>query len=251
MSEATVLVVEDEEAYIDALQVGLTREGFKVEVARTGLEALRMIGSVAPDVVLLDIMLPGISGLDVCREIRRTSNVPIVMITAKSTELDIVLALELGADDYVTKPYRLRELVARIRVVLRRRVAPSAAEVPATDAAEKVYDLNGVRIEMDRFAVIVDGEQVAIPPKEFDLLLLLISYAGRVLTREVIIDRVWGHDYFGDTKTLDVHIKRLRKKIERNPDEPERIITHRGRGYMFTTSATPGTRPDDGELIDQ
>jgi two-component system, OmpR family, response regulator RegX3 len=237
MSEATILLVEDEEAYIDALQVGLAREGFRVEVARTGLEALRMIAAVAPDVVLLDIMLPGISGIDVCREIRRTSNVPIVMVTAKSSELDTVLALELGADDYVTKPYRLRELVARIRVVLRRRDGPATAEVPAIDAAEKVYDVNGVRIEMERFAVVVDGAPVSIPPKEFDLLLLLITYAGRVLTRETIIDRVWGHDYFGDTKTLDVHIKRLRKKIERNPDEPDRIITHRGRGYMFATSS--------------
>jgi two-component system, OmpR family, response regulator RegX3 len=236
MSDATILLVEDEEAYIDALQVGLAREGFKVEVARTGLEALRMISAVAPDVVLLDIMLPGISGIDVCREIRRTSNVPIVMVTAKSSELDTVLALELGADDYVTKPYRLRELVARIRVVLRRRETPSTADVPTIDAAEKVYDVHGVRIEMERFAVVVDGVPVSIPPKEFDLLLLLVSYAGRVLTRETIIDRVWGHDYFGDTKTLDVHIKRLRKKIERNPDEPERIITHRGRGYMFATS---------------
>ncbi len=228
MSSPIVLVVEDEEAFVDALTVGLTREGFRVEVARDGTEALRRVEEIEPDLILLDVMLPGISGVDVCREIRTRSSVPIIMVTAKSEEIDTVVALEVGADDYVTKPYRLRELVARIRAVLRRRVAAD------DDGAAGAVQIDGVVIDVESREVMVDGEPASLPRKEFELLLALMENAGRVLTRASLIDRVWGYDYVGDTKTLDVHVKRLRAKVEADPSHPERIVTIRGVGYRYT-----------------
>jgi len=226
-----VLVVEDEESYIDALNVGLRREGFAVEVARSGTEALQRFDEVDPDLILLDVMLPGVSGVDVCREIRSRSSVPIIMVTAKSSEIDTVVGLEVGADDYVTKPYRLRELVARIRAVLRRR--GSAAEPAVRDDVVHVGD---VEINVDSREVHLAGELVPLPLKEFELLLLLMEHAGKVLTRGTIIDRVWGYDYVGDTKTLDVHVKRLRAKIEDDPASPARLLTVRGVGYKYSAS---------------
>lgn len=226
--ETTVLVVEDEESFVDALVVGLKREGFLVKVARDGVEALALFDAVQPDLVLLDVMLPKMSGIDVCREIRSRSRVPIVMVTAKGSEIDTVVGLEVGADDYVTKPYRLRELVARMRAVLRR--APRDIDDP--DSAE-VLQVGDVRLDPERHEVTVRGERVTLPLKEFELLELLLANPGRVLTRDVLIDRVWGPHYVGDTKTLDVHIKRLRGKIEEEPSAPKRITTIRGLGYKF------------------
>jgi len=225
--EATVLIVEDEESFVDALTVGLKREGFRVQVARDGAEALTAFDAVQPDLVLLDVMLPRISGLDVCREIRSRSKVPIIMVSARTTEIDMVVGLEVGADDYVPKPYRLRELVARMRAALRRAPRP---ETPWDGSTLEVGD---VRLDPARHQVFVRGEEVALPLKEFELLELLLENAGRVLTRETLIDRVWGHDYVGDTKTLDVHVKRLRAKVEENPSSPTRIITIRGLGYKY------------------
>ena len=231
-TEATLLLVEDEESFIDALTVGLTREGFKVVVARDGAEALACFDEVAPDLVLLDVMLPKMSGLDVCRALRKKSNVPIIMVTARAGEIDTVVALEVGADDYVTKPYRLRELVARMRAVLRRggRDEGSAVEVAAVEVRTGAGD---VEVDVDRHEVKVRGQLVQLPLKEFDLLELLVANGGRVLTRDVILDRVWGSDYYGDTKTLDVHIKRLRQRVEPDPANPQRIITIRGLGYKY------------------
>ena len=224
----TVLVVEDEESFVEALVVGLKREGFLVRVATDGVEALEIFDQVRPDIVLLDVWLPRLSGIDVCRELRTRSRVPIVMVTAKSSEIDTVVGLEVGADDYVTKPYRLRELVARMRAVLRR--SPPAGEAPAYPDALEVGDL---RLDPQRHEVFLGGRQVVLPLKEFELLELLMGNAGRVLTRETLIDRVWGPHYVGDTKTLDVHIKRLRAKIEEDPSRPSRITTIRGLGYKF------------------
>jgi two-component system response regulator RegX3 len=229
MAELTVLVVEDEEAFVEALSVGLSREGFRVRVARDGAEALTVFDAVAPDLVLLDVMLPKVSGLDVCRELRRRSQVPIIMVTAKGEEIDTVVGLEVGADDYVTKPYRLRELVARMRAVLRRTPADRAVAEPTGE----VVQVGDVVIDPAAHEVTIRGEQVAMPLKEFELLLLLAENAGRVLPRETLIDRVWGLDYVGDTKTLDVHIKRLRGKVEDDPATPTRIVTIRGLGYKF------------------
>jgi two-component system, OmpR family, response regulator RegX3 len=233
-TEATLLLVEDEESFIDALTVGLTREGFKVVVARDGAEALACFDEVAPDLVLLDVMLPKMSGLDVCRALRKKSNVPIIMVTARAGEIDTVVALEVGADDYVTKPYRLRELVARMRAVLRRGGRDEGATIEV--AAVEVRSSSGVgdvEVDVDRHEVTVRGELVQLPLKEFDLLELLVANGGRVLPREVILDRVWGSDYDGDTKTLDVHIKRLRQRIEPDPANPQRIVTIRGLGYKY------------------
>jgi len=225
-----VLVVEDEESFIEALQLGLEREGFRVHVARDGAEALDVFDRVDPDLVLLDLMLPKVSGVDVCRTLRTRSDVPIIMVTAKSAEIDTVVGLEVGADDYVTKPYRLRELVARMRAVLRRRGdEPSGPSLPDDD----VIEVGDVRIDHERHEVQVRGELVTLPLKEFELLALLLEHAGRVLTRDQLIDRVWGTDYVGDTKTLDVHIKRLRSKIEPDPSRPVRIVTIRGLGYKY------------------
>jgi two-component system, OmpR family, response regulator RegX3 len=225
----TVLVVEDEESFIEALTVGLRREGFDVAIARDGLDALAAFDKVKPDLVLLDVMLPKMSGIDVCREIRTRSKVPIIMVTAKGAEIDTVVGLEVGADDYVTKPYRLRELVARMRAVLRRSSGEDDDDAP-TEAAVEVGD---VALDPERHEVVVRGEPVTLPLKEFDLLHVLLVNAGRVLPRDVLIDRVWGHDYVGDTKTLDVHVKRLRAKVEDDPGNPSRIITIRGLGYKY------------------
>jgi two-component system response regulator RegX3 len=227
----TVLVVEDEDSFIDALTIGLQREGFRVVAARDGIQALELFDSVHPDLVLLDVMLPRLSGIDVCRQLRARTKVPIIMVTAKSTEIDTVVGLEVGADDYVSKPYRLRELVARMRAVLRRAQVDDAT-APSADLLE----VGDVRLDPERHEVTVRGELVSLPLKEFELLALLLANAGRVLTRDTLIDRVWGSDYVGDTKTLDVHIKRLRAKVEPNPTSPTRIITYRGLGYKFDRS---------------
>jgi two-component system response regulator RegX3 len=224
----TVLIIEDEESFIEALVVGLKREGFLVTVARDGVEGLVMFDRVRPDLVLLDIWLPHKSGIDVCRELRTRTKVPIIMVTAKSSEIDTVVGLEVGADDYVTKPYRLRELVARMRAVLRRMPSGDAEE-----AAGEVLEVGGLRLDPGRHEVHLHGDQVPLPLKEFELLELLMGNAGRVLTRETLIDRIWGPHYVGDTKTLDVHVKRLRAKIEEDPARPARITTIRGLGYKF------------------
>jgi two-component system response regulator RegX3 len=231
VSQPTVLVVEDEASFVEALQIGLSREGFRVEVAGDGVEALERFKQVKPDVVLLDVMLPRVSGLDVCRQIRAQSSVPIIMVTAKSGEIDTVVGLEVGADDYVTKPYRIRELVARTRALLRRASGDSTDEVePAATSTLRVGD---VTLDPEAHRLTVRGTEVAVPLKEFEVLHLLLANAGRVLTREVLIDRVWGSDYVGDTKTLDVHIKRLRSKVEVDPSAPTRIVTIRGLGYKY------------------
>ena len=225
----TVLVVEDEESFVEALVVGLKREGFRVQVAHDGVEALEVFEATRPDLVLLDVMLPRMSGIDVCREIRgRGSRVPIIMVTAKGAEIDTVVGLEVGADDYVTKPYRLRELVARMRAVMRR----TPSEAAATASAEAI-EVGDVSLDPLRHEVRVRGEEITLPLKEFELLELLLDNAGRVLTRDTLIDRVWGPHYVGDTKTLDVHIKRLRTKVEDDPSRPTRITTIRGLGYRY------------------
>lgn len=230
MPAERVLVVEDEEAFVDALTVALGREGFEVSVARDGAEALDAVDEVDPDLILLDLMLPRVSGVDVCREIRATSKVPIIMVTAKSDEIDTVVGLEVGADDYITKPYRMRELIARMRAVLRRFDDTEADDGIAGPAPLEVRDIT---VDIERHEVTVRDEVIPMPLKEFELLSLLVGNAGRVLTRDTLIDRVWGHDYVGDTKTLDVHIKRLRSKIEEEPSNPTRIVTIRGLGYKF------------------
>jgi two-component system response regulator RegX3 len=222
-----VLVVEDEESFSDALSYMLEREGFDTAVAATGPDALAEFDRGGADIVLLDLMLPGLSGTEVCRQLRSRSAVPIIMLTAKDSEIDKVVGLELGADDYVTKPYSARELVARIRAVLRRRGENGDA------AGEQVLEAGPVRMDVERHVVAVDGEAVALPLKEFDLLELLLRNAGRVLTRMQLIDRVWGSDYVGDTKTLDVHVKRLRAKIEPDPANPQYLLTVRGLGYKL------------------
>ena len=231
-ASTTVLVVEDEDSFVEALEIGLAREGFLVVVARDGAEALDMFDAVAPDLVLLDVMLPKVSGIDVCRELRARSSVPIIMVTAKGAEIDTVVGLEVGADDYVTKPYRMRELVARMRAALRRQGMERPVTVETVTTAD-VVAVGEISVDHDRHVVTVRGQTVSLPLKEFELLSLLLTNAGRVLTRDVLIDRVWGTDYVGDTKTLDVHIKRLRSKIEEDPRQPTRIVTIRGLGYKF------------------
>ncbi len=221
-----VLVVEDEDSFSDALSYMLRKEGFDPVVANDGPQALAAFDRGGADLVLLDLMLPGLPGTEVCRQLRSRSSVPIIMLTAKDAEVDKVVGLELGADDYVTKPYSARELVARIRAVLRRR---GDAEAPVESALEA----GPVRMDVERHVVSVDGEPVALPLKEFDLLELLLRNAGRVLTRVQLIDRVWGSDYVGDTKTLDVHVKRLRAKIEPDPANPKYLVTVRGLGYKL------------------
>ena len=221
-----VLVVEDEDSFSDALSFMLRREGYEVVVASDGNAAVSEFDKHGPDLVLLDLMLPGISGTEVCRIIRGKSSVPIIMLTAKDGEVDKVVGLELGADDYVTKPFSSRELLARVRAVLRRH-GESEELLPAT------IEAGSVRIDIERHVVSVRGENITMPLKEFDLLELLVRNSGRVLTRNQLIDRVWGADYVGDTKTLDVHIKRLRAKIEIDPSTPIHINTVRGLGYKF------------------
>jgi len=224
---ARVLVVEDEESFSDALSYMLRKEGFEVGVAATGTQALTDFDRTGADIVLLDLMLPEMSGTEVCRQLRTRSHVPIIMVTARDSEIDKVVGLEIGADDYVTKPYSPRELVARIRAVLRRHGTDAAEAGTATLAA------GPVRMDVERHVVTVSGGPVALPLKEFELLEMLLRNAGRVLTRGQLIDRVWGADYVGDTKTLDVHVKRLRSKVEPEPSAPRHIVTVRGLGYKF------------------
>jgi two-component system response regulator RegX3 len=221
-----LLVVEDEDSFSDALSYMLRKEGFEVAVAPTGPEALDEFERTGADLVLLDLMLPGLPGTEVCRQLRAKSNVPVIMLTAKDSEIDKVVGLELGADDYVTKPFSHRELVARIRAVLRRHSDPEDL-MPAT------LEAGPVRMDVERHVVTVEGIQVQLPLKEFELLEILLRNAGRVLTRMQLIDRIWGADYVGDTKTLDVHVKRLRSKIEPDPGTPKHLVTVRGLGYKF------------------
>ncbi|GAB3293898.1 response regulator transcription factor [Parasphingorhabdus pacifica] len=221
-----VLIVEDEESFADPLAFMLRKEGFTAAVATTGQEALDEFDRNGADIVLLDLMLPGMSGTDVCKQLRQRSAVPVIMVTARDSEIDKVVGLELGADDYVTKPYSARELIARVRAVLRRGGEADEAESPALEAGP-------VRMDVERHVVTVSGEEVSLPLKEFDLLEYLLRNVGRVLTRAQLIDRVWGADYVGDTKTLDVHIKRLRSKLEPDPAEPTYLVTVRGLGYKF------------------
>jgi two-component system response regulator RegX3 len=230
MAEAPlILVVDDEESYRDALSVALEREGFRVALAADGQEALDQYEATRPSLVLLDVMLPRISGVDVCRELRSRSRVPIIMVTARSAEIDAVVGLEVGADDYVSKPFRLRELIARVRAALRR----SSEGETLDEATDEVLEVGDVRLDAGRHEVFVRGDPVALPLKEFELLELLLANAGRVLTRDVLIDRIWGPNYFGDTKTLDVHVKRLRAKVEDDPSTPTRVVTIRGVGYRY------------------
>ena len=239
-----VLLAEDEESFIEALEIGLAREGFAVTIARDGAIALELFKSGTFDLVLLDVMLPKMSGLDVCRAIRTTSNVPIIMVTAKAAEIDTVVGLEVGADDYVAKPYRLRELISRMRAVLRTSTAASdrdgrplhdaddARAAPrARELATTILTSGDIELDLDRHECVVRGHEVQLPLKEFELLEQLLASAGRVVTREALIDRVWGYDYVGDTKTLDVHIKRLRSRVEVDPSKPTLITTIRGLGY--------------------
>ncbi|GAA0675734.1 response regulator transcription factor [Kitasatospora atroaurantiaca] len=226
-----VLVVEDEESFSDALSYMLRKEGFEVAIAATGPDALEQFERNGADLVLLDLMLPGLPGTEVCRQLRVRSNVPVIMVTAKDSEIDKVVGLEIGADDYVTKPYSTRELVARIRAVLRRRGEDGNGN--ADGGGPGALEAGPVRMDVDRHVVTVDGAKVDLPLKEFDLLEMLLRNAGRVLTRMQLIDRVWGADYVGDTKTLDVHVKRLRAKIEPDPGAPRYLVTVRGLGYKF------------------
>ena len=224
----TILVVDDEQSYRDALAVALEQEGFIVETAADGAEAIARFDATRPALVLLDVMLPQMSGVDVCREIRKRSQVPIIMVTARNAEIDAVVGLEVGADDYITKPFRLRELVARVRAALRRGPFDDR-DVPS----EEVVEVGAVRLDAGRHEVFVADELVAMPLKEFELLEILLLNSGRVLTRDVLIDRVWGPNYYGDTKTLDVHVKRLRAKIEADPAHPTQLVTVRGVGYRY------------------
>ena len=221
-----ILIVEDESSLSEPLAFLLEREGYETAIAPDGPAALAEFDRAGADLVLLDLMLPGLPGTEVCREIRAISSVPIIMLTAKDSEVDIVVGLELGADDYVTKPYSTRELLARIRAVLRRRTDADVDD-------NLVLEAGTVRMDVERHAVTVDGKETAMPLKEFELLELLLRNTGRVLTRGQLIDRVWGSDYFGDTQTLDVHIKRIRSKIEKVPSEPTMLVTVRGLGYRF------------------
>lgn len=221
-----ILIVEDESSLSEPLAFLLEREGYETTIAKDGIAGLAEFDRNGADLLLLDLMLPGLAGTEVCREIRTRSSVPIIMLTAKDSEVDIVVGLELGADDYVTKPYSTRELLARIRAVLRRRIED-------IDDHESVLEAGTVRMDVERHSVTVDGIDVTMPLKEFELLELLLRNCGRVLTRGQLIDRVWGADYFGDTKTLDVHIKRIRSKIEKAPSQPTMLVTVRGLGYRF------------------
>ncbi|HEY3259335.1 MAG TPA: response regulator transcription factor [Pseudonocardiaceae bacterium] len=223
-----VLIVEDEESFADPLAFLLRKEGFSTAIAATGQQALDEFDRNGADIVLLDLMLPGMSGTDVCKALRQRSAVPVIMVTARDSEIDKVVGLEIGADDYVTKPYSARELIARIRAVLRR---GADAELDAT--APAALEAGPVRMDVERHVVTVAGREVSLPLKEFDLLEYLLRNAGRVLTRGQLIDRVWGADYVGDTKTLDVHVKRLRSKIEPDPSAPRHLVTVRGLGYKY------------------
>ncbi|MEH0109300.1 response regulator transcription factor [Tersicoccus sp. MR15.9] len=221
-----ILIVEDEESFSDPLSYLLGKEGYEVAVVDNGTDAISEFDRDGADLVLLDLMLPGLPGTEVCRQLRQRSNVPVIMLTAKDAEIDKVVGLELGADDYVTKPYSSRELVARVRAVLRRQGEPE-------ELVSATVEAGPVRMDVDRHVVTVSGEQVPLPLKEFELLEMLLRNAGRVLTRGQLIDRVWGSDYVGDTKTLDVHVKRLRSKVEPDPSSPRHLVTVRGLGYKF------------------
>ncbi|MDN5687757.1 MAG: response regulator transcription factor [Brachybacterium sp.] len=229
-----ILIVEDEESFSDPLSYSLRKEGYEVAVADNGTDGVRIFSVHGADLVLLDLMLPGMSGTEVCREIRRTSSVPVIMLTAKDDEFDKVLGLELGADDYVTKPYSSRELLARIKAVLRRGQDSAEVEEDATLTA------GGIMMDVERHVVQVRGEDVSLPLKEFELLEMLLRNVDRVLTRGQLIDRVWGANYVGDTKTLDVHVKRLRAKIEDDPKNPVHLVTVRGLGYKFDSAGAAG-----------
>ncbi|MGO3147244.1 MAG: response regulator [Leucobacter sp.] len=230
---AHILLVEDEESISKPLAYLLEREGYRVTVVDDGSEAVREYFSSNADLVLLDLMLPGLPGTEVCREIRQRSQVPIIMLTAKDSEIDIVVGLELGADDYVTKPYSTRELLARIRAAIRRGASTASGDTPEEEEEEGALEELGIRLDTERHAVTVRGEEVAMPLREFELLELLMRHSGRVLTRGQLIDRVWGSDYYGDTKTLDVHVKRVRSRIEEDSASPKLISTVRGVGYRF------------------
>jgi len=223
-----ILLVEDEESYRDPLSYQLSKDGYEVVTAATGTQALEQYDRTGADLVLLDLMLPGLSGTEVCRELRARGNVPVIMLTAKDTEIDKVVGLEIGADDYVTKPYSYRELLARVRAVLRRRT-----DAPELEPDDGPLALGPVRMDVERHTVEVNGAPVAFPLKEFELLEMLLRNAGRVLTRGQLIDRIWGSDYVGDTKTLDVHVKRVRAKIEEDPANPRLLLTVRGLGYKL------------------
>ena len=230
----SILVVDDEPVFIEALTISLEREGFGVIAAADGPAALKAISEKDPDLILLDVMLPGMSGIDVCREIRKSSSVPVIMVTAKGEEIDAVVGLEVGADDYITKPYRLRELIARIRAILRRsEYSPKEDE---TISNPEVLVEGAVRLDLERHELSVDGELVSLALREFELLSYLMENSGRVVTRESLMQNVWGWDYIGDTKTIDVHVKRLRSKIESDPSAPLRISTIRGVGYRYERS---------------
>jgi two-component system response regulator RegX3 len=235
-----ILLVEDERSIAEGLKISLEAEGFQVAWAKDGNEALSAWEWARPDLIVLDLMLPGMSGTEVCRTIRSRSDVPIIMLTARDTEVDRVVGLEIGADDYLTKPFSTRELVARIRAILRRATSSPAL----TPMDELPSEASGVRIDRSRHEVTVDGKLVELPPKEFELLATLVEHAGRVLTRNQLIDEVWGSDYVGDTKTLDVHIRRLRGRIEIDPQEPQRIRTVRGVGYRFADRLEGASAPE-------
>jgi two-component system response regulator RegX3 len=237
-SSPTVLIIEDEESFIEALTVGLRREGFQVTAARDGSEAIAMFDQLQPDLVLLDVMLPHRSGIDVCRQLRTHSTVPIIMVAAETSEIDTVVGLEVGADDYITKPYRLTELVARVRALLRRSSPPSQNLAPADDDIIKIGDLG---LDPSRHEVLLRGNLIVLPFKEFALLELLMANAGRVLSRGTLFERVWGPHYVGDAKSLDVHIRRLRARIEDDPTKPRRISTVRGLGYKFEATTVPAS----------
>lgn len=225
-----VLIAEDEDSFVEALSVSLRREGFVVEFAKDGKQALKSFEEFSPDIVLLDLMLPKLNGFDVCKAIRAKSDVPIIIVSAKSTETDAVVGLEIGADDYVIKPYRLKELVARIRAVLRRK------QVKDTTNLDKIIQVGDLKIDPDTREASLAGVKLKLTLKEFDILYLLLRSAGKVVTREFLIDSVWGSDFVGDTKTLDVHIKRLREKLEESSHKQSKITTIRGIGYKYELS---------------
>ncbi|MSQ12216.1 MAG: response regulator transcription factor [Dehalococcoidia bacterium] len=231
MAEQTVVVVEDEENLLAALQYNLERDGYRVCTAIDGAKGLELIRENAPNVVILDVMLPGLNGFDMCRILRRETDVPILMLTAKGEEVDRVVGLELGADDYVTKPFSMRELLARVRALLRRpRLVKSGA---SPEAPHEVLRAGDLEIDLSAHTVNLRGAPVVLKPREFDLLALLVSNKGRAMTRDAVLERIWGHDYIGDTRTVDVHIRWLREKVEATPSAPKRIITIRGVGYRF------------------
>jgi len=227
------LVVEDDPNIVDLIRSNLAVRGFDTVVSTDGLRALNLLETEAPDIVLLDLMLPGMSGTDVCKQLRVRSTVPVIMVTARDSEIDKVVGLELGADDYVTKPYSARELIARIRAVLRRGAEGADGATATATLGPAVLEAGSVRMDVERHIVTVAGQEVGLPLKEFDLLEYLLRNVGRVLTRGQLIDRVWGADYVGDTKTLDVHVKRLRSKIEQDPSAPRHLLTVRGLGYKY------------------